>query len=323
MVRVVVVLLLLFTNGCTRTPLPTHPGAGPSSEVPRNETVTAAVRPPAHKLTEGEVLYLRQCATCHGASARGDGPMAAELEIRPQNLRRADLFTNNTEEALIAKILHGKSLPVPLHPLDTSSRELDIEAIAKHIRRLPTLPWDEVEHGEEVYDSLCLSCHGLYGRGDGPLVRTLEAPPRDLATPPYQQEVTDQALFQIISEGKGAMPGTADVLSVEDRRAVVQFVRLLSPGFEAYDRYCVGCHGNKGEPADPQVMQWLRQDPGWEPPPAFDAEFFRSRTEEQIRTGIRHMLDLKRMVMPHFAGDLTAEQVRQILGYVRSLPPET
>jgi len=39
--------------------------------------------------------------------------------------------------------------------------------------------------------------------------------------------------------------------------------------------------------------------------------------------GVRHMLTLNRAPMPHFAGELTADQVRQVLSYLRSLPPES
>jgi hypothetical protein len=61
----------------------------------------------------------------------------------------------------------------------------------------------------------------------------------------------------------------------------------------------------------------------WQPPPPFDQEFFRARTDEQLRKGIRPMQSLNRAPMPHFAGELTADEVRQVLGYLRTLPPET
>jgi mono/diheme cytochrome c family protein len=34
----------------------------------------------------GEALYLRTCAPCHGASARGDGPAAPALRVAPPDL---------------------------------------------------------------------------------------------------------------------------------------------------------------------------------------------------------------------------------------------
>jgi mono/diheme cytochrome c family protein len=245
------------------------------------------------------------------------------LEVHPRNLRQAGLFTDDTEAAWVKRILYGHAMPVSAQSSKVTPKEGEIDLIAAHLRRLPTLPWKQIGRGEAVYDSLCLSCHGVYGHGDGPLAKTLPAPPRDLVAPPYQQQVTDEALFQVISEGKGAMPGAADVLSVEDRKAVVAFVRLLTPGYEIYDRYCVACHGHRGQPASQEILELLGQAETWEQPPAFDEAFFRARTDEQLRKGITHMRTLNQVSMPHFAGELTAEQVRQVLSYLRTLPPES
>ena len=316
------VLLAGFLTSCARGPLPLQP-SGPTGHSPPDQAVVKPVAIATHKLTPGEVLFLRHCAGCHGASARGDGPVGTALGLQPRNLRQAGLFTDETESTWVNRILHGKAMPISMQATTTMSGETEIDMLAQHLRRLPTLRWTEVEQGEKVYDSLCLSCHGVYGHGDGPVAKTLPVPPHDLVASPYQQQMTDEVLLQIISEGKGAMPGSSDVLSAEDRKAVVAFVRLLTPGYESYDRYCVGCHGNRGRPVSREILDLLGQGDTWEPPPPLDQEFFRTRTDEQLRKSIRHMLTLNREPMPHFAGELTADQVRQVLSYLRTLPPES
>ena len=40
----------------------------------------------ADDAARGERLFADHCATCHGESARGDGPMAAILSVAPANL---------------------------------------------------------------------------------------------------------------------------------------------------------------------------------------------------------------------------------------------
>ena len=40
----------------------------------------------AQDADEGKVLFMDHCATCHGTSARGDGPMAAVLSVEPPDL---------------------------------------------------------------------------------------------------------------------------------------------------------------------------------------------------------------------------------------------
>lgn len=39
-----------------------------------------------------------------------------------------------------------------------------------------------VEDGAEFYRAACASCHGVDGRGDGPIAAALKAPPTDLTT---------------------------------------------------------------------------------------------------------------------------------------------
>jgi mono/diheme cytochrome c family protein len=45
-----------------------------------------ATRPTEVIAVEGRDLYMRYCASCHGNSGMGDGPVAAALEPRPADL---------------------------------------------------------------------------------------------------------------------------------------------------------------------------------------------------------------------------------------------
>lgn len=66
---IVVSLGLLAAAGCDRHLVP-EIGLG---ELPR---------------AEQRELYVRLCASCHGAGGRGDGPCADELRVRPADLTR-------------------------------------------------------------------------------------------------------------------------------------------------------------------------------------------------------------------------------------------
>jgi mono/diheme cytochrome c family protein len=56
--------------------------------------------------TEGRSLYLSNgCASCHGLSGRGDGPVARSLGVRPTDLRNPALFSRGSEEGAIARTL--------------------------------------------------------------------------------------------------------------------------------------------------------------------------------------------------------------------------
>ncbi|MGE0462610.1 MAG: cytochrome c [Vicinamibacterales bacterium] len=43
---------------------------------------------PAEQRASGRALYMEHCASCHGASGRGDGPAADSLRARPTDLTR-------------------------------------------------------------------------------------------------------------------------------------------------------------------------------------------------------------------------------------------
>jgi mono/diheme cytochrome c family protein len=47
---------------------------------------TLACSEHGERVPTGQALYLRHCASCHGVSGKGDGPVAASLQIRPADL---------------------------------------------------------------------------------------------------------------------------------------------------------------------------------------------------------------------------------------------
>jgi mono/diheme cytochrome c family protein len=238
------------------------------------------------------------------------------------NLRQhAELFATHSDAELIARLLSGNASGVSIDPAALPYTESEVTALLAYLQQLPALAWTEVNRGREVYDSLCAACHGLYGRGDGLGARSLPSPPRDLSAPTYQQQVSDEALLRIIADGKGAMPGTADVLTAHEVRAVIAFVRVLSPGSELYNRFCAYCHGVTGQPpsadesaGSPRVEKAI---------PTFDERYFRTHSSEEVRAGIQHMRRQNRPVMPHFAGQLTADEIGDVVTYLRTLPPES
>jgi mono/diheme cytochrome c family protein len=118
------------------------------------------------------------------------------------------------------------------------------------------------------------------------------------------------------------MPGTQNVLSAKDVRVVIAFVRALSPGYELYDRFCTNCHGSEGRPPSLAFQEIFGTPLGQEEqPPVFDQSYMQAHSDEQLRVWVRHMFKEDKVGMPHFAGELNAEQVRQILAYLRNLPP--
>ena len=80
----------------------------------------AACSRPTPSVSEGRLLYQANgCASCHGASGRGDGPIAVRLGSKPADLHDPGLFTRGAGEIEIAK-----TLAVGIHSAEASSPQL-------------------------------------------------------------------------------------------------------------------------------------------------------------------------------------------------------
>ena len=84
-----------------------------------------------------------------------------------------------------------------------------------------------VAMGSKVFTSLCWTCHGLEGRGDGPNAAVLKVKPADLGSSAVQAQSTG-ALYWKITHGRGEMASYEQVLGREDRWALAHYIRTLA-----------------------------------------------------------------------------------------------
>jgi mono/diheme cytochrome c family protein len=141
--------------------------------------------------------YARYCAPCHGAEGQGNGPVAAALKTRPSDLtglsrRHGGAFPR----AQVAAYIAGAGRPVAAHgstempvwgpifrafePDARAQTRLDnLVAYLESLQALSSLPG---ERGAQLFRTYCASCHGVAGRGDGPLVAQLRTMPPDLTS---------------------------------------------------------------------------------------------------------------------------------------------
>lgn len=77
-----------------------------------------------------------------------------------------------------------------------------------------------------TFDAKCAKCHGRDGRGKTTRGRLTHA--RDLTIAQWQDDVTDERLFNSVSNGRGKkMPGFKKHLSEAEIDALVAYVRRL------------------------------------------------------------------------------------------------
>lgn len=90
-----------------------------------------------------------------------------------------------------------------------------------------------IEQGKAVYTSVCSSCHGNEGQGDGPASPALDPKPRDLTQASdwkIGRKFSD--IYKTLEEGiSGTGMISYNYLPVEDRVALIHFVRSLGSDF--------------------------------------------------------------------------------------------
>lgn len=137
------------------------------------------------------------------------------------------------------------------------------------------------EPGRDLYMQRCFWCHGEEGKGDGPSAEGMIPAPRDLVaaeykirSTPHGELPTDEDLFGVISRGLPGtpMPRWERVLSEQEMRQLVSYLKSLSPRFETekaeplpvpggtgsveqgeemfHTARCFVCHGEQGSPGD-------------------------------------------------------------------------
>lgn len=65
---------------------------------------------PENPRPTGALLYERHCASCHGATAKGDGPLATALAVRPPDLTTLQARKGGTWDAgAIMAVIDGRT----------------------------------------------------------------------------------------------------------------------------------------------------------------------------------------------------------------------
>lgn len=75
------------------------------------------------------------------------------------------------------------------------------------------------------YNSKCLRCHGRDGRSRTAQGRRTRS--RDLTSGEWQDDVSDERIFNSISSGRGKMPGFKKSLTENQIEELVHYVRRL------------------------------------------------------------------------------------------------
>jgi len=275
-------------------------------------TVLCLIRPGSARAGEpdGRVLYGRYCAPCHGVAGRGDGPDAGIFSERPRNLHEGFLDRYKTED-LVRRVRDGRQLELALDLQELRTQAKQVEEVVDYLKRLPAIDWQLAESGWETYIDRCELCHGSTGQPGATLPAGVHRP-RDLSDPAVQRSISDKDLIVVVRHGRKGMPALAPRVPKSDGPALAAFVRLLSPGFTLYSRYCANCHGDRGRGVQ-NLGEAIRL-----PTVVFDRSYFAKHDPEELRKEIWHMLSEHKPAMPHYRWTISEAQARAIVEYLKS-----
>jgi mono/diheme cytochrome c family protein len=90
---------------------------------------------------------------------------------------------------------------------------------------------ESIAAGGAVFETNCVPCHGVSGRGDGPVGLTMNPRPADLTQHAIPGIHTDGQLYEWITNGFPGtrMPAFKTVLSDTDRWNLVNYIRTFAP----------------------------------------------------------------------------------------------
>lgn len=278
--------------------------------------ISMAGLPPAGGLVratdvDGGRLYRTRCASCHGDTGRGDGPDAAIFAQPPRNLRDGFLDTYPKDD-LVRRVREGRALELALDRPALRAQATNVEALVGYLQQLPAIDWPRAAEGRDIYVDRCVPCHGPYGRARKALPQTVRVP-RDLSATTVQRSISDDQLITLVRHGRKGMPALIPRVPEAEGRPLATFVRLLSPGFALYDRYCASCHGDDGRPVS-RPGEVIRL-----PTLVFNRAYVDSHDAEQLRANLWHMLAEQKPAMPHYRWALTDSQVEAIIEYLKAV----
>ena len=162
-----------------------------------------------------------------GTSFFGDG-LSARQPVEgtvPRGYLRTDreFFTGKKSGTATALTPAG----APAGPQPTAANQSAANAYPDDVETFPfPITDDTMRRGKERYNIFCSACHGLTGFGDGIVVRRGFRRADSFHDDRLRQAPVGH-FFDAVTNGWGAMPSYASQIPVQDRWAIIAYIRAL------------------------------------------------------------------------------------------------
>jgi cytochrome c oxidase cbb3-type subunit 3 len=163
----------------------------------------------------GERLFANNCATCHGADARGSKGFP--------NLTDRDWLYGGTPEKIEETITQGRTGSMPPMAASVGTAE-DVRNVANYVLSLSGSPHDSIKAGlGRPKFAVCAACHGADGKGNP----ALGAP--NLTDDVWLHGWGEDAVIAMVTKGKtNVMPAHATRFTPEQIHLLAAYVWSLS-----------------------------------------------------------------------------------------------
>lgn len=167
--------------------------------------------PPARPVAAaGEAIFAQNCAACHGQDGKG------VVQGTP-DFTDPTFWRQRTPAESFLIITNGKgAMPAWGSTLDEQQRWNVLFYEFDH-----AVDPDMLARGQEIFTQNCVACHGQDGKG------VVQGTP-DFTDPGYMATTSMAAQFEVVTNGRGAMPAWGGQLSEEDRWAVLLYIRTFA-----------------------------------------------------------------------------------------------
>ena len=126
----IAVLALAFVTLFTVRPVAQNPGGNPEAQKLKNPIASS----PA-SIKAGQALFQKNCRFCHGADAKGDGPMAPE-GTHPPNLTDDKWDRGSSDGEIFVVIRDGAGPKFDMKGYKSKMSEQDMWNIVNYVRSL-------------------------------------------------------------------------------------------------------------------------------------------------------------------------------------------
>lgn len=184
----------------------------------------------------------------------------------------------------------------------------------------------EVQRGGEVYASFCASCHGRYGRGDGPLAPNLTRRPPDFTDSAWFGGRSDDAVVKSLTAQPHTAMAIASLFDAETLRDAVAYIRRLSvpgkhvsllQGRDIYNATCWACHGADGDGRGPATQNMPPPRPRDFTSPDFVIEGREAEIERTIAMGAEASFHGSPLMIA-WGSSLSPQQIRDVVEYLKT-----